>query len=286
MDEDPNAFLQAVKQVVAAREKQAQTRASAYSAVLEGMARRVREVGNALDATWDVRQVKGLARVSAQLVASTSRPKNVRERAQLSGHCLLFHALAGGETPLEPLYEQIHDDVQGQFVRSENSLVIWQIFARLLASKTPDEKMTIVKRYFSLDRVQTKLAESPDGVITLLKRHEILTEDEILAHGTELATLAGEVQRNWETLADLQEQRNRIDEANRCWLNALDLSVEPTTLWRGAQSYCAFLQRQGRHDQARAYLSALPTEAWSAKLQRQHKTRPEKLTSNCGGSVD
>lgn len=286
MDEDPNAFLQAVKQVVAAREKQTQTRASAYSAVLEGMARRVREVGDALDATWDVRQVKALARVSAQLVASASRPKNVRERAQLSGHCLLFHALAGSETPLEPLYEQIHDDVRGQFVRSENSLVIWQIFARLLASKTPDEKMTIVKRYFSLDRIQTRLAVTPDCVITLLKRHQILTEDEILAHGTELATLAGEVRRNWETLADLQEQRNRIDEADRCWLNALDLSVEPTTLWRGAQSYCAFLQRQGRHDQARAYLSALPTEAWSAQLQRQHQTRLEQLTSNGGGSVD
>ena len=88
MDEDPNAFLQAVKQVVAAREKQTQTRASAYSAVLEGMARRVREVGDALDATWDVRQVKALARVSAQLVARASPPKHVRERAQLSGHCL------------------------------------------------------------------------------------------------------------------------------------------------------------------------------------------------------
>ena len=224
--------------------------------------------------------------MSAQLVASASRPKNVRERAQLSGHCLLFHALVANETPLEPIYEQIHGDVQAQFVRGENSPALLETLARLLASKTSDEKMTIVKRYFSLDRVQTKLAESPDGVITLLKRHEILTEDEILAHGTELATLAGEVQRNWETLADLQEQRNRIDEADRCWLNALDLSVEPTTLWRGAQSYCAFLQRQGRHDQARAYLRALPTEAWSAKLQRQHKTRLEKLTSNGGGSVD
>ena len=286
MDGDPNAFLQATQQVVSARDRQSQNRGAPYSAVLEGMARRVRDVGDALDATWDVRQVRALARVSAQLIASAGRAKNVRERARLSGHCLLFHALAENEASLEPIYEQIHDDVQPQFVRGENSRALLQTLARLLASRTSDQKMTIVKRYISLDRVQAKLAERPDGVIALLKEHEIMTEDELVAHGSELATLAGEAQRNWETLADLQEQRNRIDEAQHCWQNALDVSVEPTALWRGAQSYCAFLQRQGSHDQALAYLRALPTEAWSAKLRRQHKTRLDQLMSDRTSSVD
>ncbi len=168
-------------------------------------------------------------------------------------------------------------------IRNSDLQVPHQVFGRYMNSvKMPFEKrIAILEKFYSLEQVSAALNDSQgnNSILSLVLANGVFPVNEISKHEDVLISHNFINDTSWQTLAYYQDREGLLDDAQKSWYKAVEVSMKSENPWNNMQGYMFFLNRNNLRDKALEHWRSFDTTSLSQKSLNEYNLLIQSLES-------
>ena len=239
-------------------------------------------------AKWSDKNIPPFLKIADKLLSSTDQRGFSSNLQPIFCSKIVFLLLSGRDGEIEPLIKEFQAQVTSpsntSTMQPYNLQTIYQFLGRYMNSTDMpvDKRLEIIWRLYRIKFIADLSANAPSGyaMMTLLRYQNILSEEKILENADIISAHPMFNRYCWETLASIQDRNGFLDEAERSWEKAAQMSIMSEQQWPAAQAYIVFLNRNNLLSQALEYWRSFDTKNLSEKAKSEYNTLIRRLDSN------
>ncbi len=289
MDGDPNGFLNMLTNSKSIYDPNLDLRDSFSSALITGYVRLI------TGTDWKAEKLNVFLAVSDELLSSLNYgyfSSNILQLVCCRAALLLLADESSniGQNTLQEiestfaLIKRFQENFRGlqnsSMIRNNDVLAAHQVLARYMNSMnmTFEKRLEILKKLYSLEQIADAMnQQGSNSMLSLVTSEKIFSVEEVIARADALMTLSVVKDTSWQTLAFYQERQGLLDDAEKSWRKAVEMSIKSDKPWTNMQRYIFFLNRNNLFDKAVENWRSFDTTSLSQKSIGEYNTLIQRL---------